>query len=99
MKLSEYNSYPKDMQEMTKKAWDDFFTYCFEEYEFRQAYRRDPMKEMHEKLRIAWINKERNIGFCIGQKEEEVKFYRIGSNEEWDKFKRGFAAQFAHDYS
>lgn len=100
MKLSEYNSYPEDMQEIEKEsdAWNDFFTYCKESYESRQAYR-NSIYEHHEDLRIAWIKKEKNLGFCIGRKRDEIKFYRIGADDAWNMFKNGFAAQFAHDNS
>lgn len=99
-KFAEYNSYPKDMKEMDETAWNDFFTYCVMEYENRQAYRKS-IYEMCEKLMIFWIRKELNLGFCIGKKEDEsvVKFYRIGSDEQWNKFKNGFAASFAGDNS
>lgn len=100
MKLSEYNSFPKDMREMTQdsEAWNDFFTYCKEEFESRQAYK-ESLYEHHEDLRIAWVKKERNIGFCIGRKTGVVKFYKIGADKDWEIFKRGFAAQFSHDNS
>ena len=39
MKFSEYNSFPEDMEEMTPESWQDFFTYCIEGIESRQAYK------------------------------------------------------------
>lgn len=100
MKMAEYNSYPADMQEITREsdAWNDFFTYCKEDYESRQAYKNN-LYEHHEDLRIAWVRKEKNIGFCIGRKQGILKFYKIGTEKDWDAFKHGFAAQFAHDNS
>lgn len=100
MGFSEYNSYPEDMQEIKQDSekWNDFFTYCKEGYECRQAYKHT-LHEQHEDLRIAWVKKERNLGFCIGRKQEVVKFYRIGADKEWERFKCGFAARFAHDNS
>lgn len=97
--MVEYNSFPKDMQEICEIAtWSDFFCFCIEKYESRNAYKND-LREMSEKLRIAWIKKEQNLGFCIGMKGEFVKFYRIGTDEAWRKFKCGFAAQFRGDNS
>lgn len=60
MKMAEYNSYPADMQEITMEsdAWNDFFTYCKEDYESRQAYKNN-LYEHHEDLRIAWVRKEK----------------------------------------
>lgn len=59
MKMTEYNSYPEDMQEITAftDEWNDFFTYCKEDYESRQAYKNN-LHEHHEDLRIAWVRKE-----------------------------------------
>lgn len=98
IRMTEYNSFPENMQEMTESAWNDFFTYCIAEYESRQAYKNN-LHEQHEDLRIAWVRKEQNLGFCIGRKSGEVKFYQIGSDEQWMTFKRGFAAQFSRDNS
>lgn len=51
MKFSEYNSFPEDMEEMTPESWQDFFTYCIEGIESRQAYK-ESFHEMGTALRI-----------------------------------------------
>lgn len=56
MKFSEYNSFPEDMEEMTPESWQDFFTYCIEGIESRQAYK-ESFHEMGTALRILWIRK------------------------------------------
>ena len=66
MAFSKYNSYPEYMQEMTTESWNDFFTYCIERVESRQAYK-SSFHEMHETLRIFWIKEDRGLGICIGQ--------------------------------
>lgn len=98
MKFSEYNSYPDDMRDMDSDAWNDFFTYCVEEHESRQAYK-ESIFELHEDLRISWVKKDKNLGFCIGRKNNATRFYRIGSDKAWEEFKSEFAANFAHDNS
>ena len=50
-------------------------------------------------MRIAWVRKDKNLGFCIGRKQGILKFYKIGTEKDWDAFKHGFAAQFTHDNS
>ena len=102
MAFSKYNSYPEYMQEMTTESWNDFFTYCIERVESRQAYK-SSFHEMHETLRIFWIKEDRGLGVCIGRTYEKhkqiIKYYRVGKQEDWDTFKRGFAETFARDYS
>lgn len=102
MSFSKYNSFPEYMQEMTRESWDDFFTYCIERVESRQAYK-NSIYEMYEDLRIFWIKEDRGLGICIGRKYENhepvIKHYRVGKQEDWDKFKQGFAATFARDNS
>ncbi len=102
MGFSKYNSYPEYMQEMTEEYWNDFFTYCIERIESRQAYK-SSIYEMHEDLRIFWIKEDKELGICIGRKYENnkqaIKYYRVGRQEDWDIFKHGFAAQFARDNS
>ena len=84
------------------ESWNDFFTYCIERVESRQAYK-SSIYEMHEDLRIFWIKEDRGLGICIGRTYEKhkqiIKYYRVGKQEDWDTFKRGFAATFARDYS
>ena len=33
------------------------------------------------------------------QGKQIIKYYRVGKQEDWDTFKRGFAETFARDYS
>ena len=102
MKFSEYNSFPEDMEEMTPESWQDFFTYCIEGIESRQAYK-ESFQEMGTALRILWIKKEKGLGMCISREynpnSPEIKFFRVGKQEEWDKLKCAMAAMFAHDNS
>lgn len=102
MAFSKYNSYPDHMQEMTEQSWNDFFTFCIEGIESRQAFK-NSIYELHEDLRIFWIKEERGLGICIGRKYENnrqiIKHYRIGKQEDWDVFKQGFAAANARDNS
>lgn len=94
-----YNTYPNDMNPIRNKVifWSDFFTFCVESYESRQAFH--DLSGPHEDLRIAWIKKELGLGFCIGRKNNQVSFYKLGSEENWKKFKTNFSAQFVGDLS
>ena len=102
MELSKYNSYPEFMEEMTEESWNDFFTYCIERVESRQAYK-SSIYEMHEDLRIFWIKEDRGLGICIGRTYENhnqiIRYYKLGKQEDWNVFKRGFGAMFEKDNS
>ena len=100
--MSEYNQYPKDMIEINPCNLDelfDLFVYCWESTESRQAYKGSDFTGNHEKLRIIWIKKEFNLGYAIGMKLGNVKYYKIGSDENWHKFSLVFSAQFTRDNS
>jgi hypothetical protein len=82
------------------EEWQDYFVFCHEGYESRQAYKDGNFHSLHENLRITWIRKELNLGYCIGTKDyKNIKFYRIGSTEDWNKFKGIFSSQFRGDNS
>lgn len=95
-----YNTYPNDMEPILpeqSELWSDFFTFCFESLESRQAF--CDLSDFPEDLRIVWIKKELGLGFCIGRKNNQVTFYRLGSMENWKIFKTNFCAKFVGDLS
>ena len=106
MGISKYanicNSFPENMQEMTEESWQDFFTYCIEGIESRQAFR-NSIYEIYTDLRIFWIRESLGLGVCISRRYEsgkpKIEFYRIGTQENWDKLKGEFAAANARDNS
>ena len=102
MSLSKYNSYPKDMREISptdKDELQDLFTYCWESEEGRQAYKSNDFYSHHEALRIVWIRESENLGYAIGDKAGIIKYYKIGKEEDWQMFNGLFSAQFKGDYS
>ena len=90
------------MQEMTEESWQDFFTYCIEGIESRQAIRNSVTKA-HTDLRIFWIRESLGLGVCISRRYEsgkpKIEYYRIGKQENWDKLRDRFAALNARDNS
>lgn len=101
--LSVFNSYPENMREIDLCNREDIqalFAYCWESLESRQAWEGEStFIDYHEDLRIIWIKKELNLGYAFGLKNDVVKVYKIGSEDEWSKFKRGFASTFRGDNS
>ena len=97
-----YNLYPSDMKAINPNNYNDMqdlFVYCWESEESRQAYKDGNFNDHYEQLRIIWINKKLNLGYCIGRKLNNIKYYKIGLDENWHKFNVNFAAQFAKDNS
>lgn len=104
MAMVEYNRYPEAMREMaTEEDWNDFFTFCIEQYESRQAYPDENIYQMHEDLRIRWVDKADGLGFCTGRTyknhKQVITHYKIGTEEAWNKLKCRMAATFARDNS
>ncbi len=95
-----YNTYPNDMEPISPdqiEIWKDLFIFCVESYESRQAFH--VLSDIHEDLRIAWIDEKLGLGFCIGLKNNQVNFYRLGSEENWKIFRKYFCSQFVGDMS
>lgn len=100
--MVEYNSYPKDIRKIDFYSPEenmDFFTYCWESEESRQAYIKDTITEVHEKLKIIWIKKSLNLGYAFGLKHDRINYYKIGTPKNWESFKTSFASQFYGDNS
>jgi hypothetical protein len=99
--MNEYNKMPEDINLITRyEDWQEYFTYCKTE-ESRRPFYNDNFIEGTFHLQIYWINKELNLGYCIKEdwKEKVVTMYKIGTEENWIKFKRGFGSQFRNDNS
>jgi hypothetical protein len=105
---AEFNTMPAAAVRLTDKSLigdlfdnlQDFFTFN-KTVEFRQVNYNDRFIEGSFNIYIYWINKEKRLEFGIARnwKEKTVDWYRFGTAEDWLTFKRGFAAQFAHDNS
>lgn len=64
---------PKDMkiiEPKDTKEWNAMQRSHPEGYEVRDSN--------GEHLFICWLNREENIGYCIGNKEQQITFYKIG---------------------
>lgn len=102
MSMSEYNQYPKDIIEINPCNLDelfDLFVYCWESTESRQAYKQNNLYDNCEHLRIIWIKKDINLGYAIGKKLDTIKYYKIGSDEDWRKYSMILCSQFVGDNS
>jgi hypothetical protein len=101
--MNKYNQLPEDTKIISEyNEYQDFFTYCIENAESRQPqYNSDNHMEGHFNLRIFWIKEEKGLGYGIAKdwKNEKIVFYRFGSEDNWNRFKNGFASQFAGDNS
>lgn len=101
----EYNKFPEDAVEITGKYEEkiDFFIYCIEESESRQCSYSDNVIEglFIFDLRIFWINKKLGLGYGFSNdwKSKIIREYKFGSEENWKRFKSGFASQFSGDNS
>lgn len=93
---------PENATELTTyEEIRNFFTWCNTE-EFRSpAY--DEFNKMGGffNLRIYWAREDMGVGYGIADdwKSKSIKWYRFGSEENWDKFRRGMSALFSGDNS
>ena len=100
------NKYNLPLIELTELSPDDyenckqFFTYCLTP-ESRQIHYNNDFLQGSMNFRIFWAMEEQNLGFafCDDWKAKKVRFYRIGSDENWTVFNHGFGARFAGDNS
>lgn len=89
----EYNTLPPYAEVIEK--YDDFqgfFTYQFEELEYRQPeYENGAIYD----LKIFWINKDNGLGYGIAQdwKNKKIINYKFGSQQSWREFIDFFASQ------
>ena len=100
------NKFNTPLTELTELSLDDyeacktFFTYCLTQ-ESRQIHYNNNFMQGSMNVRIFWVREELNLGFALFDdwKAKKVRFYRVGSDENWAIFKRGFGAQFTGDNS
>jgi hypothetical protein len=100
--MNEYNMMPKDAVKVSSyEDLQDFFTYCHTEESRQPQYDENNFMAGSFDLRVFWIDKDLNLGFGVAAdwKAKETNWYRFGSDENWIKFKCGFASQFAGDNS
>lgn len=89
----------------SKEVWDAYRSvnsYQIERQESRQAaYNDEVFLEGHFDIRVFWIREEYGLGYGIGDdwKEKKLKLYIFGAPENWQTYRRAFAAQFRGDYS
>lgn len=101
--MSNYNKPLTDLKEISfddYEACKEFFMYCLTP-ESRQINYNNDILQGSMNVRIFWVDENRNLGYALFDdwKEKKVRFYRIGSDEAWLCFNRGFCAQFAGDNS
>lgn len=106
--MHEYNTAPEGLKEIKLEEWrDGMFTYCIQPVESRQV-RGDQTCDLrmfdvpnfeNKKLGYAikwdWFDNEKGKN----RPEPRTVFCRYGLDEDWEKFQRRFAAQFAGDNS
>jgi hypothetical protein len=99
--MVEYNEMPKNAMLINNyEDWQDYFTFC-KTTESRQPFYNDNFMEGSFNLMVYWITKEMGLGYGIAKdwKKKIIKFYKFGSEENWNKFKNDFASQFRNDNS
>lgn len=82
------NRYPLNMKEISLtdyKKSSDLIYQVWTDTQYRQVFEHHEPLE-YEDLQIIWIDESKNLGYAFGCKNEKIKFYRIGSDSDWDKF-------------
>lgn len=103
--MSDYNKMPQNAveipQEKVYEELQDFFIYHKAEERRSVFYENENIYSGLADVYIWWIKKEVGIGFALKRdwKEEKMRWYKLGIEEEWEKFRRGFAANFHGDIS
>ena len=103
--MAEFNKMPHNAEEIqAEKVYaelQDFFTFTHREESRTVFYDEDNIKAGLADVRIWWVREEAGLGFALKRdwKAEKMRWYRLGTAEDWQKFKRGFAAAFRDDNS
>lgn len=100
--MSNYNSTPEFMTELTEYGQIlHFFTWPITNIESRQPQYTENFIDGQYNLRIFWISGTDNLGYAIMKdwKAEKIRWFRVGSNEDWKTFNMAAVAQFSHDNS
>lgn len=103
--MADFNKMPENAREIKPgkeyAEMQDFFTYHTEEERRAVFYDNEDIKAGLADVKIWWVKKETGLGFALKRdwKAEKVRWYKLGKDEDWLKFNRGFAAQFSGDNS
>ncbi len=103
--VAKFNEMPQNAAEIQpEKAYaemQDFFTYHSTEESRAVFYDESDIQAGLASVKIWWIKEESGLGYALKSdwKAEKVRWYKLGTEEEWEKFHRGFAAAFRGDNS
>ena len=103
--MAKFNEMPKNAAEIQPEKiyteLQDFFIYTHTEESRAVFYDEKDLKAGLADVRIWWVREEAGLGFALKRdwKAEKMRWYRLGTEEDWQKFKRGFAAAFRGDNS
>ena len=103
--MGKFNEMPQNAVEIKPETeyeeMQDFFIYHRTEESRAVFYDSEDIRAGLADVRIWWIKEEAGLGYALKRdwKEEKMRWYRLGTEEEWQKFKRGFAAAFRGDNS
>lgn len=79
----------------------DFFTFHSTAESRAVFYDEDKITSGLADVKIWWIKEEMGLGYALKRdwKAKEMQWYKLGTEENWEKFCRGFAAAFRGDNS
>ncbi len=103
--MTDFNKMPENAKEIEPgkeyEEMTDFFIYKTKQENRAAFYDNEDIKAGLADVKIWWVRKEAGLGFALKRdwKAEKMRWYRLGKDEDWLKFKRGFAAQFRGDNS
>jgi hypothetical protein len=105
--MNKFNTYPEAWREISNKEFTHaFFSYQKEPLEYRQMYiDKDDIKIGMCHANLFVIKGTRNqygedgLGLAMFEVEQETKFAKFGSEENWQKFQSYIASQFSGDNS
>ena len=105
--MNKFNTYPDAWREIPNKEFTHaFFCYQKEEPEFRQMiYDRNGFKFGLNSGYLFTLKGTRNqygedgLGLAMFEVDQETKFAKFGSEENWQKFQSYIASQFRGDNS
>lgn len=103
--MADFNKMPQNAVEIQPEKiyaeLQDFFTFTHKEESRAAFYDENNIKAGLADVMIWWVREEAGLGFALKRdwKAEKMRWYRLGTEEDWQKFKRGFAADFRGDNS
>lgn len=103
--MGRFNEMPQNAVEIqTEKVYEelqDFFTYYSTTENRAVFYDESNLEAGLADVKIWWIEVETGLGYALKRdwKAEKIRWYRLGTEEEWLKFHRKIADVFRGDNS